>query len=122
MSEALWEDGVCSDSIRVSRDTHRTKEQAEAVCRMLNKDGFGGEGVSFPLSTEVKINPDYERELLTKKNDSPSKAVQALKEIYEVWAGSEGYVPVTAPEAYQKRLIEQMRDIASEALKEEGEG
>ena len=42
----------------------------------------------------------------------------ALKEIYEIWAGSEGIpLPTTAPEAYLLRLIEQMRDVARDALR-----
>ena len=41
----------------------------------------------------------------------------ALKEIYEIWAGSEGIpLPKTAPEAYLLGLVEQMRDIARDAL------
>lgn len=44
---------------------------------------------------------------------------KALKNIYEIWAGSEGIpVPETAVEAYLLRLIEQMRDEASRALAE----
>lgn len=44
------------------------------------------------------------------------EAVAAIKEIYEVWAGSDGFVPETAPEAYQMRLIDQMKDIARDYL------
>ena len=33
--------------------THDTKEQAESICRMLERDGFGGSGKSFPKSTKV---------------------------------------------------------------------
>lgn len=40
----------------------------------------------------------------------------ALREVYEVWAGSDGFVPATAAEGYQQRLIEQMRDAASRGL------
>ena len=43
---------------------------------------------------------------------------QICREVYEVWAGSEGIpVPETAVEAYLLRLIEQMRDLAKEGLK-----
>ena len=45
------------------------------------------------------------------------KLTAALKEIYEIWAGSEGIpLPKTAPEAYLLGLIEQMRDVARDAL------
>ncbi len=36
-----------------------------------------------------------------------------LREIYDVWAGSEGLVTTTAQEAYQAHLIKDMRDIAA---------
>ena len=43
---------------------------------------------------------------------------QICREVYEVWAGSEGIpVPQTAPEAYLLQLVEQMRDIAKEGLR-----
>ena len=41
----------------------------------------------------------------------------AMREIYEVWAGSEGLVDTTASEAYQMMLIENMRDIAAMHMK-----
>ena len=40
----------------------------------------------------------------------------ALREIYEVWAGSEAVILETATEKYQQFLIEEMRDIAALAL------
>ena len=39
-----------------------------------------------------------------------------LREIYEVWAGSEGFATKTAPEAYQSFLIKEMRDIAASSF------
>lgn len=39
-------------------DFHETEEQAKAVCKMLERDGFGGKGVIFPIKTWVeKIKP-----------------------------------------------------------------
>jgi hypothetical protein len=43
-------------------------------------------------------------------------AMQALREVYEIWAGMEGFESQTAPEAYQRRIIEQMRDAAQRGL------
>ena len=40
----------------------------------------------------------------------------AMREVYEVWAGSEGLVESTAPEAYQSNMIREMRDIAGRHL------
>jgi len=39
-----------------------------------------------------------------------------LQEIYEVWAGSDGYVPRTPLEVYLDFLIKQMKDLAVEGL------
>lgn len=43
---------TASDGSHVSTDTHHTAEEADAVCRMLARDGFGGRGVR-PLRTWV---------------------------------------------------------------------
>ena len=40
--------------VRYSEDFHDTEEQANAVCRMLERDGFGGMGVIFPVRTMVE--------------------------------------------------------------------
>lgn len=37
----------------ISTDTHRSQEEAEAVCRLLKRDGFGGERKHFPIRTWV---------------------------------------------------------------------
>jgi len=42
----------------------------------------------------------------------------ALRDVYEVWAGSEGFIPKTASEAYQQKIIRNMRDYAAAALRE----
>ena len=46
--------GMYGDGI--STDTHQTQAQAEAVCAALRREGFGGEGKSFPLKTWVTPN------------------------------------------------------------------
>ena len=40
----------------------------------------------------------------------------ALREVFEEWAGSEGFIPETAPEAYLLQLTKRMADIARAAL------
>lgn len=48
-SNAQWPKGsVCQGK---TTDTHDTEAQARAVCRMLERDGLGGEGKVFPLRT-----------------------------------------------------------------------
>lgn len=41
-----------------------------------------------------------------------AKFGSAIREIYEVWAGSDAVEPLTVIDAYQQHLIEEMRDIA----------
>lgn len=50
-SYAEWPPGVVStaDGKNITEDGHDTEEQADAVCRMLKRDGFGGQGKHFPL-------------------------------------------------------------------------
>lgn len=40
----------------------------------------------------------------------------ALREAYEVYAGSDGFIPETAAEGYQQQIIRQMVDCISAAL------
>ena len=51
---------------------------------------------------------------------------QAMHDIYEVYAGSEGFIPETCPEAYLQERVKEMADIAAKhkraaALKETGD-
>src|ERR1022692_3875542 len=52
MSIAYWPAGTCGND-DVSSDIHDTHEAAEAVCRLLERKGFGGDGLVFPTHTEV---------------------------------------------------------------------
>lgn len=54
-SNALWPSGICFSKYGddISVDVHETVEQAEAVCRGLGRDGFGGARKVFPLRTWV---------------------------------------------------------------------
>ena len=43
----------------VSTDEHSSEESAEAICRMLKRDGFGGKAKHFPIRTWVeKVEED----------------------------------------------------------------
>ena len=44
--------------------------------------------------------------------------VNALDGIQETYAGMDGFVTETAPEAYQGRIIQQMYEIAKQSLKD----
>ncbi|MGE7139633.1 hypothetical protein ACQKIE_18560 [Luteibacter sp. NPDC031894] len=54
-SHAQWPLAVYRgmDGSGVSTDTHLTEEEATAVCRLLERDGFGGERKAFPIRTWV---------------------------------------------------------------------
>ncbi len=53
-SVAVWPESVGKPPNNVSRDFHRTIEQATAVCDMLKRGGLGGERNVFPLLTYVE--------------------------------------------------------------------
>ena len=56
-SIAVWPDTIRVGHIvgkNESDDTHSSREQAEAVCALLRKHGFGGDGKVFPVSTRVE--------------------------------------------------------------------
>lgn len=56
-------------------------------------------------NTRAQAQPDAE--LVERK---------ALREIIEIYAGMDGFIPETAPEGYQQRIIKQMFDIANAAI------
>ena len=55
-SNAQWDlkvyRGMYGDGI--TTDEHRTYEEAAGVCRLLEREGFGGMGADFPLRTWVE--------------------------------------------------------------------
>lgn len=59
LSVARWPAGEVSlgDPRNESRDTHDTREQAQAICDRLRREGFGGDGKIFPLETRVEEIP-----------------------------------------------------------------
>jgi hypothetical protein len=55
MSVAKWPypDVRLGNSSNSSTDTHETKEQALAVIRGLEREGFGGQGRVFPIEVYI---------------------------------------------------------------------
>lgn len=45
------------DGKGITTDEHRSENDAKVVCRELERCGFGGEGVYFPLRTWVEAKP-----------------------------------------------------------------
>ena len=63
----------------------------------------------------------YDYDLVNKeiatKDAELARLREALAEIREIWAGSDAFIPVTAPEAYAQHLCKQMYQAAIETLK-----
>ena len=57
---AEWPEGVVSNSNgnNITKDEHRSRKEAEAVVRLLEKEGFGGDGEVFPKRTWVECSED----------------------------------------------------------------
>ena len=55
-SKAIWPHPEVStgNTENSSTDTHTSEEQARFVCDALKREGLGGEGLIFPISTRVK--------------------------------------------------------------------
>ena len=55
-SNALWPEGAVRQKRAKNKtcDFHETEAAASAVCRMLERDGLGGEGKIFPIKTWVE--------------------------------------------------------------------
>ena len=68
-------------------------------------------------STNLEFARAIEKKVLEKISKS-SQESQICRNIYEVWAGSEGILkPLTSKEAYLLGLVEEMRDEAKKGLK-----
>ena len=53
-SRAVWPSEVSAGNTdNESRDSHTTEKQAQSVCDALKREGLGGEGIIFPISTCV---------------------------------------------------------------------
>ena len=57
----------------------------------------------------------------TVPRDEYERVVAALREVFELWAGSEGFIPETAPEGYLLQLVKRMAFTAREALSRKAE-
>lgn len=59
ISKARWPEGTIIGGPDVTSDTHETFEQAQAVCLLLKREGFGGERKVFPVATWVENDSEY---------------------------------------------------------------
>lgn len=90
-SNAWWPDGTAAHTKGVTHDTHDSEEAARAVCRLLARSGFGGEGKVYPLATWVgeppggagtaalaAIGKDGRRVVLVATDDDEASAIETL--------------------------------------------
>jgi hypothetical protein len=82
LSFAEWPEGTCRNRFGkpISQDTHESKESAERVCRLLEREGYGGQGEAFPIRTwtepetmEIEREKDRQRVRINKAADLAAK-------------------------------------------------
>ena len=99
---------LCEDQYWIK---HKENEKLKADNEKLEKKVF-----EYCAMEVIKNHFADENIKLKAENE---RLHQFHRDIYEVWAGSEGIgKPATAREAYIIQLIEEMRDISSEGLKD----
>ena len=64
------------------------------------------------LTAEIERLNNVNQEL----HSENARLREGLREVFEQWAGSEGFIPETAPEGYLLQLIKRMAFTASAAL------
>ena len=96
-----------------SGSRHRTDVELHDFARQLERE-------LTALREELKncsAQFDRQQEQLDRNAEQIATLRQCLRNVYEVWAGSEGIpAPTVASEAYLLSLVEQMRDAAKEGL------
>ena len=125
------------DELRIAQQREDFPLSEDNVNKMLNEPTRQEQKVEPPSGGQSKSSftaieadtPDavghYEqkkeevyRDKLVELLQEVARLKQVCRDVYEVWAGSEGIPePVYASEAYVLSLVEQMRDYAKEGLK-----
>ena len=62
-SHAEWPESseiIGLDGTRITTDNHPTESSAHAICNLLHKEGFGGDGKIFPIRTWVSSKTTIE--------------------------------------------------------------
>ena len=63
-SHARWKEGTVAfsmDGSQITTDDHYSEEEAQGVCRMLERDGYGGDNKLYPVETWVTPIPFEEQ-------------------------------------------------------------
>lgn len=71
------------------------------------------------LDEAANLIDEWEKACAKMSGHEPKAECPHCREVYEIWANTEGFTPVTAPEGYQQHVIEQMREAAARGLKAE---
>ena len=106
MIEAVYN---CRDQLDEAR-----KRIAELEIRI---DVLGGQAKHYKAGAEhweATCQSQWETGQQTERDCN--RLTMSLAEIREVWAGSDGLMPQTAPEGYLVRLLIQCYEISTEAL------
>jgi hypothetical protein len=78
-----------------------------------NPDGPAAVDAIEHLMNEIDFLDEHWR----KNKDHIAELKAAFREIYEVYAGSDGFIPETCAEGYQQQLIKEMADIAAKHMR-----
>ena len=100
-----------------SGDTYKTHNAAAALRQALSNE-FNPDWNQVEALQESLREHMAEIQRLRQALAQPEQESVICRNIYEVWAGSEGILkPLTSKEAYLLGLVEQMRDEAKKGLK-----
>ena len=89
-------------------------DEGKALVEWLREMGEHPCRVDFPIGASLRDAADR----IEAQAAEIERLREALKEVFEAWAGSEGFIPETAPEGYLLYLTKRMAHIASAALGE----
>lgn len=90
LSHAEWPEGVCRDMFGKphSQDTHESEEAAEKICRLLEREGYAGQGEYFPIRTWTEPETaEIAREEARHQNQIIHAADLAVKGLKAGWHG-----------------------------------
>lgn len=114
------------ESNRLSDLVQRLRDPIKHPQQLINASHEAADAIEL-LQRELKCSKEMweqQQELaleyladIEKANDRIAELEDAFREIYEVYAGSEGFIPETCAEGYQQQLIKEMSDIAAKYMR-----
>ena len=93
-----------------------TDDDKALVERLWNRVEYRWDGQT--QIREIDTDATYAAHRIEELSAENERLREALREVFEEWAGSEGFIPETAPEGYLLQLTKRMADIARAALGE----